>query len=1095
MQYSQETINQLNAVPLTDVMEHFGYPIVRRTSNAAFYLCPFHNEENASFKVDLAPMHRQQQGDVQLCGYYCYACSDENAQSKGYGALMLIAALRGLDLHIPADMDRAANELAKIGNLSINGDPKNGFFHRASLSDFPSKEIILRKKDEFSRMELRSLGCEVTQMFRRDYSRPDCEQSVTDCNRLPMYCYAWGNNFDAETLHRQFNLWALDGFTTEERNGKSYDVKSTDTYPIFAFIYQDEQGWWAKKYEPLFRSSVDMETGEVSPNYKFTWWYEGARRRDEEMGRRMYGDSDVMDALRGEPVKTSDDEHPICFVKERRGEAMTTVTKFKRIILCSGPRDGLNIYFHSDAHVCWPHSEGSNIPSETIRRLREIAGEVIVLYDIDRTGRERADKLTLEHLELKTVYLPENLSSMRSSRTGKPCKDVSEYFNYYPFVLREDRKQTDINLHFRSLLKSAKEKLFWRAIPHRRKNEFGEEVIFYRYELLIDRMCQFLAAKGLHRYKKGDVTRFVYISEGSKVDIIPDKEVETKAKELMKSYLNESLRYGDEGLLNAISTARGLNPKTLSEIPLIDLNFQAWGEGFDYFYFANCAVRVTADDIRRVPYTQMTYPVNRAAILENTSFERGDISRYFTIRLNPQMEELRKHYREEVYRLTGDELRRKQQQFREYERLYKYLLVRNKPISEWPPLLHTIYNMSRTFWKKEEAGYPLTEQEVQFQDAHFINKVLGLGYMLSRYRSDTRQQMVMVTDYSVAEEGKASGRNGKTLFAGLLNLVRINKTIPGKDYRKDPGSMAKNFSNFKLTVHSAILIDDLNANVDADSFYNNTSSLSVRNLYEDTVQIAPEETPKMILTMNNPFNLMEASTYGRTWPIFLSDYYHEETVTGDVERRTPETEFGYDILKSCPDGERTANINFLLYCLQCYLQFIRIDKGVMRPPIDDAANMRLAYQEVRDKQMVLWANRFFGNEWHIGRPVSVREMILDYYDFAGIRVTRNEISARMTRFKEELRKYCVIRRFSINPDVVYTSNEDRRKGVVRRVTWVTEFGEDGYPLEPRVRRRGGVGKGNPDCWYFYRWGSEPKENGEVLDAPTEQELMESGAEF
>ncbi|MGN0089938.1 MAG: hypothetical protein ACI36Z_03150 [Alloprevotella sp.] len=1093
MKYSQDTINQLNSVPLTDVMEHFGHSPVRRTKKAVFYLCPFHSEEDASFKVDMQPNGRQKQGDIQLCGYYCYACSEEQEISRGYGALMLTAALMKLDLKVAGDLDRAVTELGKIGNLTIDGDPKNGFFHRAKRAEHPSDEIILRKRDGFTNRELRSLGCEVTQLFRMDYNT-DSEQSVTDCNGLPTYRYAWGE-VDAKVLHEQFSLYALEGFTTEQRDGKSYDVQATDTYPIFAFLYEDEQGWWAKKYEPLFKPTIDKETGEAGPNYKFTWWYQGGRRRDEEMGERIYGDRDVMRALAGEQVQTSDMGHPVCFVKERRGEQVATVTKFRRIILCSGPRDGLNVYFHSDAHVCWPHSEGSNIPPKVVKRLREIAAEVIVLYDIDRTGRERADKLTLDHLELKTIYLPEELMKMRSSRTGKPCKDVEEYFNYYPSILREERKTMDIDSHFRSLVKSAKEKMFWRAVPHRRKNEWGEEVIFYRYELLIDRMCQFLAAMGLHRYRKGDVTKFVYISEGNKVDIIPDKEVENKAKEIMKSYLNESLYYGDEGLMNAISTARGLNTKTLSEIPLIELDFRAWGEDFDYFHFGNCNVRVSADEIRKVPYSQMKYPVNRAAILQDVYYEYSDMSRYFSITENPSLEMWRKRYKAEIYGLKGEELKRKRQEMKEYESLNKYLLVRNKPIEEWPPLLQTIYNMSRTWWKKEDAGYPLSAKETQFQDAHFINKILGLGYMLSRYRTDTRQQMVMVTDYSVAEEGKASGRNGKTLFAGLLNLVRINKTIPGKDYRKDPGSMAKNFSNFKLTVHSAILIDDLNASVDADSFYNNTSSLSVRNLYEDTVQIAPEETPKMILTMNNPFNLAEPSTYGRTWPIFLSDYYHEESMDGEMERRTPETEFGYDILKSCPPDERTENINLMLYCLQCYLRFIRTDKGVMRPPVGDEVNMRLAYQDIHDKRMVMWANQFFANEWHFGRPVSIREMILDYYDSIGIRVTRNEITARMNNFKSELKNYCIIRRFSINPDVVYSANEDRRRGVVRRVTWITEFGEDGYPVEPRVRRRGGVGKSNPECWYFYRWGDEPKENSHVLNAPTEKELQDANADF
>ena len=1081
---SEETIRQLNLVPLTDVMEHLGHSIVRKTKKAAFYLCPFHAETDASFKVDFPGCAK----DGGLPGFHCFACGNENPQSNGRGAMMLYAALAGLDLKKGEEFNKVVNALARIGNITIDGDNKNGFFHRAHQAEHPVEEIQYVYKEGFTRDELRALGCSIGQRFMPDLSAHEpTEEAVMGADGKPLMRCAWGEEFDAKMLTERFNLRAVEQYTTEQRGGKSYVVKSTDTYPVFAFVYQDEKGWWSRKYEPLFRPEVGKD-GKMGPNYKFTWWYEKGRKRDLELSRMIYGDNDVMEALATGKVKSCDERRPVIEVKERSGKDVNTVRKFERLVLCSGPRDAINVYFHSNAHVCWPHSEAVPVSREQVKKLRSIAAEVIVLYDIDRTGIEQANRLTLDCLELKTLYLPADLQLRRSQRTGKPCKDAEEYFNCYPDVLKENKRTQGINEHFASLLKSAKEKMFWKAINHRHKNEWGEEEQVYKYTLLVDRMCQFLAASGMHRYRKDDTTRFVYVSEGCKVDIIPDRDVETKAKEVMKEYLNNSLYYGDEGLLNAISTSRGLNAKTLSEIPLADIDFRSYGEGFDYFFFGNTAVRVTADEVRSVPYAQMPYMVNRKAILDEVHYSYEDMSRYFVIKPNPMMESIRKQYKADIYHLKGEELLRKKRWFRQYEASHRYVLQWNTPLEQCPPLIQCIYDMSRIYWRKEEAGCDLNPEERQFQDMHFVNKILGLGYMLSRFRTDTRQQMVMVTDYSVAEEGKSSGRNGKSMFTFLLDLVRRNMYVSGKDYRKNPGDMAKNFCDFQLTVQSAVIIDDLDAGVDAESFYNNTSRLSVRNLYENTVRLSPEETPKMIISMNRPFNLAAPSTHGRTWPIFLSDYYHEDGIATDDERRTPETKFGYHITKGCNDEEKRLNINLLIYCLQLYFQYIKENKDVMRPPIGEEASMRLAYQDIPDKRFVEWANDYFRNPWRFGRPISLREMMLSLHDYMGVRINKTETSTKLAKFKENMRKYCRIMRILINPDVVYSGKEDMRKGVVRRRAWETVWGEDGYPVEPRTRSCTTT-SGSPDCWYFYRFGDEPKTSKEVLSAPDEDEEL------
>ena len=59
---------------------------------------------------------------------------------------------------------------------------------------------------------------------------------------------------------------------------------------------------------------------------------------------------------------------------------------------------------------------------------------------------------------------------------------------------------------------------------------------------------------------------------------------------------------------------------------------------------------------------------------------------------------------------------------------------------------------------------------------------------------------------------------------------------------------------------------------------------------------------------------------------------------------------------------------------------------------------------------------------------------------------------------------------------------------MRRLAWATVWGEEGYPVEPRSRTRTTVG-GSSDCWYFYRYGDEPKTSKEVLTAPNEDEEL------
>lgn len=121
--YDESTIDQLNRLPLDEVMRNNGYhTYVKVGDKYKKYLCPFHADKDPSFRVDLNPSDKQ-----AYAGFYCYSCGDSNG-SKGVGAIML--QLKLLEAAgKPHDFPDACKQLAKDFNIVINnGVYFNHFF-------------------------------------------------------------------------------------------------------------------------------------------------------------------------------------------------------------------------------------------------------------------------------------------------------------------------------------------------------------------------------------------------------------------------------------------------------------------------------------------------------------------------------------------------------------------------------------------------------------------------------------------------------------------------------------------------------------------------------------------------------------------------------------------------------------------------------------------------------------------------------------------------------------------------------------------------------------------------------------------------------
>lgn len=1110
---SEQTIDALNALSLEEVMRNNGYtPGIRIGNKYLKYCCPFHAESNPSFRVDLRPS-----GGRPYAGFHCYVCGDSNG-NKGVGAILLQQLLLK-QTGSPCEYMDAIKRLARDFNLQVDGEYYNGYFHRSTISD-PIDEIKLIKKiGAFTPQELRALGCQMEPVTETVYLEDKIaeQRTMLDAHGKPVMKYSWGtdfhqksckgNNFDSRVLNERFNLYALSSYISAKKEEGTGDkkricsrlVKATDSYPMFAFFYKDDQGWWAKKYEPLFKQTRKPD-GTLTQDAKFTYWYEGNRKRPD-LQNFMYGDADVMRALRNfdenADVEQQDDTRAelvnLAYTKkiDKENSVKSTRKVFSKLIICSGPRDAINTYFHSDAHVCWPHSEMTDIQLSTMKRLFSIARTVYVMYDIDKTGIEAMNRLAMKYIDLRVIYLPDYLRNYTDRRTGKPCKDAEEYFNYYrPQDENGKYNGISINEHFRSLMKNAKTMKFWDEEYSKRTNAEGEKVVRCKYTINFVNLAQFLCASGFYKYiDESKETRFVYVKDNI-VEVLREDDILTRSKELMKDYLFINNYYNNDEISNAISVQKKIDKNTLLEIKTIELNFQSWGKDYEYFFFRNCAVRVTKDGITPQRYADIPCHVNRDAILP-WDFTLGRTP-LFNIQINPEYVIRKKQYEQQMAdkRLDAEKKDRISIEFNSYERLWKYKLSFPKAIEELPVPLQFVYDTGRIYWKKEEDGFALSAEERQRQDMQFVNKAGGIGYGLSRYRTNSRQLMTCFTDFRVVDERKSSGGTGKSIYRYLIETVRSLNLINGGEFRTKPGEISLNFTRFRDTIDSNVFIDDLRKDIRGEEFKNITARMTTRSLYQNEILLPEGRTPKMFITMNGNFDLSDPAIYRRCYLLAVSDYYHPTNYTGTVKERTPDTKFGKDIVNEASDEERQAIMNMMLQFCQFYLQV----QEVIRPPVEKDGAQRFLYSAIREEFFIEWANGYFANTWHFERPISFMEMIIDYLEKRGDDVTTELINKTRGDFKKYLKLYCDTAQISINPQVVYTPRRatstreslvdgmpdekllvtDSKEGYVREKAWCTVF-DGNKPRRPRQRIVQWT-----RCCYFYKFGMEPRERKEVL---------------
>lgn len=1104
-------------------MRGWGYVPRRDGETSASYICPWHDDHRPSLVVDKAV--RQGASDL---GFRCFACGE-----KGYGAVRLAARLMGLpegQLQ-PEELAAVTSELAARCDVALpeeEGERKHIDTLRTSLSgwdEFHTQELQYAswtgeepvfETGAWTEEGLKALGLKVelaTRKLRRadlaDYSASADKSEVRVGDQLtqfdpdsgePLYRCSLGRDFYrgpqkaeartvaawGEELERVFGVQPVARFIqrTEPKKGGAVVriVRATKNYPIFMFRYP----WGVKKYEPK----------DIYGASKWTWW---CVKEDADLYHQWYADSALTDVLTpGTVLPVQDERHPYTPQKDKDGKE-TGKVRFERVVLCSGPRDAIAVWSHSNAHVVWLHSEqagfdkkgGNTRPNRWLRgfikKLLGVTAEggLYVCYDEDATGLAASQAIALNNPQVRWLRLPKELGEIRGGGQ-KPLKDVTDFILRFQEV--EGRMPAEVQHDdpvewFDNALFDTPTCQFWQW-ESERKDADGTGRARYKFDLRNTPV--FLRARGMVRrvmqQGKASFSRFFLLGNNNTfTECFPGEKGSNKlvaqAREIMAEWLRAHKEYNDEkgALSRAIFSAK-LEQSTLEAIEQKDFDEKSFGEDFDHFFFENCAVRVSAEGVRTVPYAQMKQWTNTEAVMDGSFSVQPQA---WHVVENPlYAEELARH--EEIMRISTTAAERAQENMRwdSWSSLWRYLLKLDRPLQEMPCHFRFLYNTSRIFWEKEAGGQELTATERQVQDMYMIAMLHAIGSALVRHRSANRQQFVHITDNGTRYEDLASGGTGKTAILELLGLVRRVLKVDGKALEGGNITLTQELAKVVPGLHSIVALDELPAGFSPKTLYNYTLSLTARGLYRDSMVLEGDDLPKFVVASNEQLNLSSDSTSRRTYQVLVSDWYHPRSMDGSRPSHTPADDFRKEgvkeVARNLPPALLNEARNLLLGCVQLFFQ---LPDETIRPPKDSRALLRQALAASKDEQFTRWIAAFLADKRHLATPIAQRELAISLCDYCGITVGEKTIRAAYKRIRDNLQDYIRTSIYVLDPPVVLLTPTDREKGFRRCAAWQHQMNPDGTVQTdregnrlPRVLEK----IKQPRTYYFYRKSRVPR---------------------
>lgn len=564
--------------------------------------------------------------------------------------------------------------------------------------------------------------------------------------------------------------------------------------------------------------------------------------------------------------------------------------KLNEIAIVSGGTDAANCLAMGIQPVYFG-SESAMMPDSVFSQLKQIARFIINIPDVDEPGIAAGKGLALQHIDIRTVWLPSDVMARFRNSRGRKYKDLKDWVSLYP------NKEK-----FRTLVRSAKPAKFWSS----KEDQNGE----LHWECSLTHLCYFLWLNNFYTLhdEYARQTRFV-LMQGIKVKEVTVKEIVA----FVTNWMNrQGLSYK---LQDTVLRSRDINALLNHNLREVKLNFRSGTSDSQRFYASNCVIEVTKDSIVKRGYKEL-------GSTDRYVWEK-DILPFAYVPMEPMFRVSRKDDGRYAIEVLSKE-----------SELFCFLI--NASRLHWRKEMEERFNGDRKAMAEYAAthrfcidGEGLTEEEIAEQMQCLVNKIYCYGYLLHDFKQSSLAWAVICYDSFMSENDECNGRSGKSLYGKALRYFASNVFIEAKN----PKITDRQYIFANVTEDTRLLlIDECHKNLDYDFFFGRiTGDFEKEAKYENPHSIPFEDSPKIMLSSNFVIKKDDSSTKARMLQNVFSDYYHMQAGTTDyLEDRSVRDDFGHDLFDSQYQGWN-ADLNFLLFCEQFYLSVKDSGEKILPP--------------------------------------------------------------------------------------------------------------------------------------------------------------------
>lgn len=693
-------------------------------------------------------------------------------------------------------------------------------------------------------------------------------------------------------------------------------ISSTEHYPIFAreCKYIDNTGQeqiFLKIYQPL------------NPDKAFRFFYVGNKPADY-----VNGLSELRLAYREFNAK----EQQIFETNPSNEGKPYKEKKLECACMCSGERDSLNSLSYGFPPL-WLNSESATLSEADYREITKLVDILYNIPDIDSTGKRKGIQLGMKYLDIRTVKIPEFISSYKDMR-GKPRKDLRDFLD-----IRRDKRE------FENILKIAMPYKFWEFI-------LGKNG--YSLEINTAYMLNFLTDSGFGKIQDSSTKKETLVQiKGSIVKEVTPKDI--------RAYLVDFVRknVSDIKVINLVLNSARTKTVTMDDLNKIEPDFHSFTEISQFMFFQNKSIQIFSDRVVEYKPGESPCHVWDTKVSEH-SFKRIDPA--FSISKDEDDFDIQINHEKSHY--------------------FRYLI--NASRVHWRTEIELRatgnHDDDQAYFDQNHfniSGDRLTAEEAEEQKLNLISKIFAIGYLMHRYKALSKSWAVWVMEDAVSDDGMSLGGTGKSFMIKFLKNFLKMVTFGGRNKK-----LTDNQHIFEriTTDTDTMFIDDADQYLDFNFFYGPiTGDMEKNEKFVKSSEITYEESPKMVVTSNFPPRATDSSTSRRLLYVVFSDWYHEANEDNTYrETRTIHDDFGYDICKAGYKKDYwNEDINFLVDCIQFYLS-VSAENIKIQPPmkkVHERMNIATMGNQFRE-----WAEVYFSLQSENIDKCLVRRSVMEDFE-------------------------------------------------------------------------------------------------------------------